>query len=129
MPGVASFASPWVFEGFVLEALRRETGEGSVLEEPGLVGGYEVRHVSSLPPMAMQPQAALHGVDHPFATRDEFAVWWCLDAAFDHPAKATGRRPRRLESPVQPARRRRKTSSTDVGTTRDASPSQTSRSW
>jgi len=79
MPGVASDAGSRVLEGFELESLRGNSDATPVGEQPFSVRRNEVRERPPLPHMAMQPEAAIHRVDHTFATRPELAKCRVLD--------------------------------------------------
>jgi hypothetical protein len=63
-----------VFEGLELEAIGGEADAAAVVEEAGPIGRDEMRHGVSLPHVAMQPETAVHRVDHPIATLLELAV-------------------------------------------------------
>jgi hypothetical protein len=77
MPGVATNAGTRILEGLELEALGGNSGSASVGEEALSVGRDEMRQEPSLPDVPMEPEAALHGVDHSVATGVELAKW-CL---------------------------------------------------
>jgi hypothetical protein len=52
------------------EADRRAESEQSLT-----IGGHEVRHLAPFPDMAVQPQTAIHRVNHPSAARPKFSVF------------------------------------------------------
>jgi hypothetical protein len=64
MPGVAANAGAWVLEWLVLQASGGEAHRAPVLEEELAVRGNEVRHPLAPPDVAVQPEAAVHRVDH-----------------------------------------------------------------
>lgn len=67
MPRVATDAVARILERMELQALRRNTHALAPREEPRPVHGDEVRHRAPEPHVPMQPEAAVHGVDHPDA--------------------------------------------------------------
>lgn len=85
MPGVATDAGTRVLERLELESFGGNADSASVGEEALSVGRDEVRQEPSLPHVAMEPEAAIHGVDHSVATGVELAKWnlilWSTDVA------------------------------------------------
>ena len=83
MPGITTDAGARILEGLELKSLGRYSGAASVGEESLPVRGNQVRQRPSLPHMPMEPEAAIHGKDHPIAPRPEFAKWnlirWSTD--------------------------------------------------
>jgi hypothetical protein len=75
VPGVTADAGAWVLERLVLKASGWEAHGPPVLEEELAVGGNEMRHPLAPPNMAVQPEAAVHRVDHPVSAPLELAVW------------------------------------------------------
>ena len=73
MPRLASGSRARILERFVLKPFGRKSGVSTVREQQIAVGGNEVRHLASLPDVSMEPEAAIHGVDHSLAPRSEFA--------------------------------------------------------
>lgn len=67
MPRVASHSGAGIFKWFELESRGRDADRRTIPQKTLAVGGYQVGHRPSLPHMPMQPEAALHGVNHPFA--------------------------------------------------------------
>lgn len=74
MPGVASDARPRVFERLELKAGFWQADRAPVLEEALPVSRYEVRHLTPLPHVAVEPEATVHRVDHPITTLRELDV-------------------------------------------------------
>lgn len=73
MPRIATNARSRILERFVLEALGWYPHLPAVGKQAFAVGRHEVGHLASLPDVSVKPEAARHGVDHPFATRAKFA--------------------------------------------------------
>jgi hypothetical protein len=67
MPRVTSYSSARIFEWFELESRGCDADRSSIPQKTLAVGRYQMRHRPSLPHVPMQPEAPLHGVDHPFA--------------------------------------------------------------
>jgi len=74
MPGFSAQTRARILQRLVLESTWLETDTRAVLEQPLSVGRHEVRHGAALPHVSMQPQTAIHGVNHPVAARREFAI-------------------------------------------------------
>jgi hypothetical protein len=74
MPRVASNTSAWILEWLVLQPGNWKTNGAAILDQTLATGGDEVSHRATLPHMAVQPQAAFHRVDHPFAAKRKFAI-------------------------------------------------------
>lgn len=72
MPGLAAFAGAWILERLFLESLVRQPGPAPPREQAFAVRGDKVRHASAEPDVAVEPEAAVHRVDHPVATSREF---------------------------------------------------------
>lgn len=75
MPCFATGSRARILEGLELEPLNRNSDAASVREEALSVGRDEMRERPSLPYVPVEPEAAIHGVNHSFATRPEFAKW------------------------------------------------------
>ena len=73
VPCRASLAGPGILQRLVLQPVRCETNGRAVLEEQQAIGADEMRHGCAQPDVAVQPQSAVHGVDHPVATVTELA--------------------------------------------------------
>ena len=67
MPGVAPDSSARILEWLELEPRGRDAYRRAVAEEPFAVGRYQMRHRPPFPDMPMQPQTAVHGVNHSLA--------------------------------------------------------------
>ena len=74
MPGVASSTRAGILQRLVLQPFGWNTDGSPILEQELPVRRHEVRHRPAEPDMAMEPQPAIHGVDHPIAPTREFAV-------------------------------------------------------
>jgi hypothetical protein len=73
MPSIAADPGTRILERLELKSLGRNSDAASVGEEARSVSRDEVRERSSLPHVAMEPEAAIDGVDHSIAARAEFA--------------------------------------------------------
>src|SRR5687768_4317649 len=76
MPGVVPLAGARVLQGFPLQALLRQPDPAAVREQAFAIRGHQVRHGATKPDVAMEPEAAVHRVDHSIATPSELA--WAL---------------------------------------------------
>ena len=74
MPRVATLPGARILERLELQASGGQSRFRPVGEQERTVGGYQVRHRPPFPEMPVQPEAAVHGVDHPLASRRELAV-------------------------------------------------------
>lgn len=72
MPGVAPNSGAGIFQRLELEPMLRQTDGASICEQQLAIRRDEVRHLSPLPQMSMEPEAAIHGVHHPIAELCEF---------------------------------------------------------
>jgi hypothetical protein len=72
VPRFAPVSGARVFEGLVLQARSRQSDAGSVLEQACPIRRYEMRHRATVPNVAVQPEATVHGVNHSLAPFDEF---------------------------------------------------------
>jgi len=71
MPRFASDTGPRILEGLELEAMNRESQGVPELLKSASVRADEMHHRLPLPDMAVQPQPAIHRVDHPIATEQK----------------------------------------------------------
>jgi len=67
VPSVAAKPGAGILQRLELESVLRQADGASVGEQQLAIGRDEVRHSSILPQMAMEPQPAIHGVDHSIA--------------------------------------------------------------
>lgn len=74
MPRRAPLSGPRILERLVLETPRRKARPRAVGEQLLPIRADEMRQQLSLPAMPVQPQSAVHGVDHPVAPTGELAV-------------------------------------------------------
>ena len=74
MPRVAPIPRPGVLQRFVLETRGRQSHGAAVGEQALAIGRDEMGHRAALPDMAMEPETAVHRVDHPLATVVELAI-------------------------------------------------------
>lgn len=72
VPRISADPCTRVFQRFELQAVRRNSVRGPVVEKQLAICRHEVRHAPSLPHMAVQPQGAVHGVDHSVASFFKF---------------------------------------------------------
>jgi hypothetical protein len=76
MPCVAADAGARILEWLVLQASGGEPHGAPVLEEELAVRGNEMRHPLAPPDVAVQPEAAVHRVDHSVSAPLELPVWY-----------------------------------------------------
>jgi hypothetical protein len=81
MPCVASHASTWILERFVLEAGDWKSHGASIFDQTLSISGDEVCHWTTLPEMAMEPQAAIHRVNHPLASQRKLTIGTIVERA------------------------------------------------
>ena len=74
MPRIATHACARILEWLELQTRLRDARGRSPCHEARTVGGDEVRHGPAFPDVSVQPEAAIHGVDHSVAARVELAV-------------------------------------------------------
>ena len=74
MPGIATFAGPWVLEGLELESRLRQAHRTTIREQVLPIGRHQMGHRFALPAMAVQPEPTIHGVDHSVTPAIEFLV-------------------------------------------------------
>jgi hypothetical protein len=75
MPRVASDARARILQRLELKPTRRETDARSIGEQALSVRRHEVSHRTPFPDVTVEPEAAVHGMDHPLATQRELAIW------------------------------------------------------
>lgn len=68
MPRVAAHTGARVTQWLELQPSLGKPGLGTIRQQPRAIGGDEVRHRTSFPDVAMQPESAIHGVNHSLAT-------------------------------------------------------------
>ena len=61
-----------ILERLELQALQRKVRGPPIREQPLAIGRHEVRHRAATPAVAVQPQAAVHGVNHSIASFRKF---------------------------------------------------------
>ena len=71
MPSLSTGRIAWVFERMILQSIRRQAHARAPREQPRPVRGDEMGEASAEPEMSMQPETAVHRVDHPIASRAE----------------------------------------------------------
>lgn len=81
MPRIASDSRTWILERFVLQAGDREANGSAIFDQSLATGGHQVRHGMPFPDVAMEPESALHRVDHPLASQRELAIGRMLERA------------------------------------------------
>jgi hypothetical protein len=74
VPRIAPFTGARITEWFVLQAFDGQAGRAPIGDQLFAIRRDEVRHGVAAVQMAMQPESAIHCVDHPVATACEFAV-------------------------------------------------------
>jgi hypothetical protein len=84
VPRIASDTGSRISERLVLQSLGGNSDVASVGKEALAVRRNEVRERSAFPHVAMEPEAAVHGVDHSIAPEAEFAKWhlvWSVEVS------------------------------------------------
>jgi hypothetical protein len=76
MPSILPLIGPRVPEAFVLQPGFRQADLGPVAQQSRSLRRHQVCHGSSLPIVAMQPQAAVHRMYHTSSTGQEFSICW-----------------------------------------------------
>lgn len=74
MPRIPSDTRSGILESFELETIVCESYGATKFKEPFPISGDQVCHWPTLPSVAMKPESAVHGEDHPVATTCKFAV-------------------------------------------------------
>ena len=72
MPRISTNSRAWVLQRLVLQPILGQADGTPVGEKKLAVSRYEVREASTAPEMAMEPQTAVHGVDHSITQLFEF---------------------------------------------------------
>jgi len=75
VPRIAANACPRIFQWLELEAGLPEPDCRAKSEQSLTIGRHEVRHLAPFPDVAVQPQTAIHRVNHPSAARPKFSVF------------------------------------------------------
>ena len=88
MPRRASRARAGILEWLVLKPFRCEADLSSVGEKKSAIGGDEVRQRPAFPGVTMEPEAAIHGVDHPVAPRSKLDIARDVATAIGHQLQA-----------------------------------------
>jgi len=102
MPGIAADTRAGILEWLELQAVGSDAHDSTVFEQQRLIGRDEVRHPATLPQMPVQPEAAIHGVDHPVTAVTELAIGRGDQCVLHTRRDITDRPPRPLRSPAQP---------------------------
>lgn len=71
MPGIAALAAARILERVILQSLGGNADARTPREETGAVRGHEMGHPSPEPNVPMQPETAVHRVDHSVAASGE----------------------------------------------------------
>jgi hypothetical protein len=71
MPGVAPLAGARILQRLSLQALVRQTHTATIREQSIAIGGHEMCHTAAKPDMAVEPESAVHRVDHSIAAARE----------------------------------------------------------
>ena len=74
MPCLAVRAGSGILERLVLQASFGQADAASVCEESLAIGGDEMRHRTPFPDVAVQPQAAIHRMQHPVSSLLELPI-------------------------------------------------------
>lgn len=74
VPRVATFSSARIAQRLELQPCLGQAGFGTICQQSGAISRHEVRHRAPFPDVAMQPEATLHGMDHPVAARGKLAI-------------------------------------------------------
>jgi hypothetical protein len=75
MPRVAADARAGILQRFELETGLTEADRRAESEQSLAIGRDEVRHLAPFPDVAVQPQAAIHRVNHPGAAGSKFSIF------------------------------------------------------
>jgi len=73
VPGGAANTRPRIFEWLELQAIGIDADGGAVAQEKVPIGRDEVGERAALPSVSVQPEPAIHCVDHPLAAFVEFS--------------------------------------------------------
>jgi hypothetical protein len=75
VPRIAANACPRIFQWLELEAGLPEPDCRAKSEQSLTIGRHEVRHLAPFPDVAVQPQAAIHCVNHPGAAGPKLSIF------------------------------------------------------
>jgi hypothetical protein len=75
VPRIATYARSRILQRLELETGLPEADRRAESEQSLTIGGHEVRHLAPFPDVAVQPQTAIHRVNHPSAARPKFSVF------------------------------------------------------
>ena len=76
MPCVSPQARSRIFQRLELQPVGRNADGAAVRQQERSIGRDEVCEFAAFPLMTVQPQAAVHRVDHSIAAFGELAKWW-----------------------------------------------------
>ena len=74
MPCIAPHRRARILQWLELKTRRGQADQGTVLEQPLPIGGHEVGHFPTHPYVPVQPEPAIHRVDHPVATSSKLTI-------------------------------------------------------
>jgi hypothetical protein len=74
VPRIAAGARPRILQWLELEAGLPEPDCRAKSEQSLTIGRHEVRHLAPFPDVAVQPQAAIHRVNHPGTAGAKFSI-------------------------------------------------------
>ena len=74
MPRVAANARTWILQRFELKPGFAESDRRAKAKQSLPIGRDEVRHLAPFPDVAVQPQTAIHRVNHPRAAGPKFPI-------------------------------------------------------
>lgn len=69
MPCIAPYARARVLQRLELQPIGGNANSSAIREETLAIGRYQMRHGAPLPHMSMEPEAAIHGVNHSLSPR------------------------------------------------------------
>jgi len=75
MPRITADARARVLQRFELETALPEPERLAESEQPLTISGDEVRHLAPFPDVAVQPQAAVHRVNHPGTAGPKLSIF------------------------------------------------------
>ena len=73
MPSIPAFAGSRILQRLELKTMGRDAHFGAVVEQPLFVGRDEMRHAPAFPHVAVQPETAIHRVNHAVAAPFKFS--------------------------------------------------------
>ena len=71
MPRGAARSRPWITKRLELQSIDRESGRDPVLDQSLTICRNQVTHPTTEPEVTMQPQSAIHRVNHSLPARAE----------------------------------------------------------